>query len=100
MRFVSLFGLGGVIRVRLRNILADCLAKSAPLLSLKKGFRCDPEHLKWERRRTQFKQDRTTQFGLYCPVSEHSALHDPARVKEHGFILARRVVSFHLQPKL
>ncbi|CAK9085185.1 Nocturnin (Carbon catabolite repression 4-like protein) [Durusdinium trenchii] len=60
-----------------RNILADCLAKSAPLLSLKKGFRCDPEHLKWERRRTQFKQEleayQPDLFGL-CEVDRFEDL--------------------------
>ena len=40
-----------------RNILADCLAKSAPRLSLQHGFRCDPEHLRWETRRAKILED-------------------------------------------
>ena len=41
-----------------RNILADCLAKSAGRLSLQRGFRCDPEHLRWETRKVKILEDR------------------------------------------
>lgn len=33
------------------NTLADCLAKSAPVLGPRRGFRCRPEALKWEHRK-------------------------------------------------
>ncbi|CAE7836527.1 NOCT, partial [Symbiodinium microadriaticum] len=39
------------------NVLADCLAKSSPLLSLQRGFRCEAEVLRWERRREQVKEE-------------------------------------------
>ncbi|CAL1171608.1 unnamed protein product [Cladocopium goreaui] len=45
------------LRVMHWNILADCLAKSAPRLSLQRGFRCDPEHLRWETRRAKILEE-------------------------------------------
>ena len=44
---------------QLRNLLADCLAKSSSLLSLRRGFRCEADVLLWERRREHLKQVRS-----------------------------------------
>jgi len=39
------------------NALADCLAKHAPLLGPRRGFRCTPEALSWEGRRERIKRE-------------------------------------------
>jgi len=39
------------------NALADCLARSAPILSNKRGFRCEPAALQWDRRSALLRQE-------------------------------------------
>mmetsp|Transcript_101368 Transcript_101368/g.325767 ORF Transcript_101368/g.325767 Transcript_101368/m.325767 type:complete len:229 (+) Transcript_101368:87-773(+) len=45
------------IRVMHFNALADCLAKHAPLLGPRRGFRCTPEALSWEGRSERIKRE-------------------------------------------
>lgn len=47
----------GPILMAARNILADCLAKSAPRLSLQRGFRCEAHHLRWETRKIKILEE-------------------------------------------
>ena len=50
---------GTPLRVMHFNVLADCLAKSAPALSSKRGFRCSPKSVQWDHRRELLRTELT-----------------------------------------
>mmetsp|Transcript_35702 Transcript_35702/g.70683 ORF Transcript_35702/g.70683 Transcript_35702/m.70683 type:complete len:318 (+) Transcript_35702:117-1070(+) len=45
------------LRIMHLNTLADCLAKSAPVLSNNRGFRCEPAALQWGHRSALLRQE-------------------------------------------
>lgn len=71
---------GPRLRVMHFNVLADCLAKSSPLLGAKRGFRCDPQALTWETRRELIKHELLRYncdiFGL-CEVDHYEDFFEP-----------------------